>query len=126
MPTTDIALPVNLELRAETDHDAIILHCNGQIVAGETSQTLRSEVVDLLPRHHKIIVDLSGIHCLDRSGLELLVSLYSSARTAGTTLKYVNLRTQLTDSHLLTHTGTGLTKWPASRLCQLRDYSLIA
>ena len=99
MPTTDIALPVNLELRTEPGHDAIVLHCNGHIVAGETSQALRSEVVALLPRHHKIIVDLSGVHCLDRSGLEVLVSLYSSARTSGTTLKYMNLRTQLTDSH---------------------------
>jgi anti-anti-sigma factor len=100
MPTTDITLPVDLELRVESGRDDVtVLHCKGQITAGETSRAFRSEVVDLLPRHHKIIVDLSGIHSLDRSGLEVLVSLYSLARTAKTTLNYRNLKTQLTDSH---------------------------
>jgi anti-anti-sigma factor len=97
---TTIALPVNLRLRVEPGpDDAIVLHCDGEISAGETSQAFRSGVVDLLPRHHKIMVDLSGIHRLDRSGLEVLVSLYSSARTAGTRLKFVNLTAPLSDSH---------------------------
>jgi anti-anti-sigma factor len=100
MPPKNSALPVNLELRVRSEDDAIVLHCQGQITAGETSRAFRSAVMSLLGQHHKIIiVDLSGIHCMDRNGLEVLVSLYSSARTARATLKYDNLTTEVSDSH---------------------------
>jgi anti-anti-sigma regulatory factor len=96
---TDIALPVDFEFRVQSAPDGIVLHCKGQITAGETSQAFRATVGNLVSRHPKIIVDLGGIHSLDRRGLELIVSLYSTARTAGATLKYVNLAVPLSDPH---------------------------
>lgn len=98
MPLMDLEAPLDLELRIEPNSNGIILHCKGQITGGRTCLAFRSAVKDLLHRHPTIIVDLSEIHRLDRRGLEVLVSLYPSARSAGSTLKYVNLRTQLRDS----------------------------
>jgi anti-anti-sigma factor len=99
MPTieTDVSAK-SLEMRVESAEDAIILHCEGEISAGDTRMAFRSAVLDLLHQNHKIIVDLGGIRSMDRSGLEILVSLYPTARTAGTTLKYENLTAQVSDS----------------------------
>lgn len=98
MPLIQIEAPLDLELRVEPNSNGIVLHCKGQITTGPTCLALRSAVKDLLHRHPTIVVDLSEVHRLDRRGLEVLVSLYPSARSAGSTLKYVNLRTQLRDS----------------------------
>jgi anti-anti-sigma regulatory factor len=97
--TADIALPVNFDFRVESAPDGIVLYCIGEITAGETSRAFRATVGDLLPRRTKIIVDLGGIQRLDRRGLELIVSLYSTARTAGATLKYVNLAVPVSNPH---------------------------
>jgi anti-anti-sigma factor len=89
---------VNLELRVQSDEDAIILHCGGHITSGDTCHAFRTAVVDLLRRHHNIIVDLGGVDCMDRRGLEALVGLYSSARTAKASVRFVNLTIDVTDS----------------------------
>ena len=99
MPPATLEPPVNLELRIQPDDDAIVLCCDGQIIAGDTSLAFRSAVLDLLHRHHNIIVDLSGVHCMDRRGLETVVSLYSSARTAQARVRFVNLKIEISDSH---------------------------
>ena|SRR5579864_8184568 len=100
MLAADVVTPRDLQLRVQAgdDGNGVILQCKGQITVGETSRALQSAVAQLLPRYAKVIVDLSGIHNLDRRGLEVLVSLYPSARLAGSTLKYVNLTTPLSDA----------------------------
>jgi anti-anti-sigma factor len=99
MPDNKIEPAVNLELRTQSGAEAMVLHCAGQIVSGETSQALRSAVVDLLQRHQKVIVDLGKIDYMDRNGLETLVGLYSSARTAKVNVTFENLTIAVSDSH---------------------------
>jgi anti-anti-sigma factor len=99
MPFAIVELPVSLELRIRDDSDPVVLHCGGEIVSGETVQTFRSAVIALLQRHHSVIVDLSGIRCMDRRGLETLVGLYSTARIAHASVKFANLTIEVTDSH---------------------------
>ena len=99
MPAVNIELCVNLELCIQSDQDATTLYCKGEIIAGETSSLFRSAVVELLHQHPNVRVDLSGVHCMDRSGLETLVSLYSSARTSRSRVKFVNLMVAVSDSH---------------------------
>src|SRR5215472_14822672 len=96
MPAINLDPSVRLSYHAESRNDALVLHCRGQLTA-RTRLALRSGVLDLLYRHHRIIVDLGRIDYLDRSGLEMIVSLYSSARTAGATLKFVNLATEVSE-----------------------------
>jgi anti-anti-sigma regulatory factor len=99
MPSNAIGLPMDLDLRVEAACHSVTLHCQGQITAGETRDAFKATIVDLLQRNYEmIIVDLGGIHCLDRNGLATLVSLYSPARNAGKTLKYENLTVPVSDS----------------------------
>jgi anti-anti-sigma regulatory factor len=99
MPSTDIESPFNFETDAQPGHDATILYCKGQLTRGENAVAFRAAVADSLRRDHTVIVDLGAVERLDRGGLEALVSLYSSARTAGATLKYRNLKVNVSDSH---------------------------
>ena len=99
MPSTDVQVPFKCETHVQPDREAIILYCMGHITRGENAVAFRAAVADSLRRGHTIIVDLGGVERLDRVGLEALVSLYSSARTAGATLKYRNLKVPVSDSH---------------------------
>jgi anti-anti-sigma factor len=92
-----IELPVNLGLRIQSSDDAVVLYCVGEITSGQTRDAFRSGVIDLLHRH-KNVVDLEKVQCMDRSGLESLVGLYSSAHTARARVKFVNLTIEINDS----------------------------
>lgn len=89
--------PANLEFSVEPSKETTILHCKGQITS-KTRLDFRSGVVNLLHQSHKVVVDLGEVNNLDRSGMEMLVSLYSAARIAGATLKYQNLTTSVRDT----------------------------
>lgn len=99
MPSAIVELPVGLELRIRADSDPVVLYCGGEIVSGESVQAFRSAVIDLLHRHHNVIVDLTGVRRMDRRGLETLVGLYSAARIAHASVKFENLTIEVTDSH---------------------------
>ena len=98
-----IALTDEINLRVERIHDELILHCHGHLTGTRTSTAFKTAVVDLLHEHRLVTVDLGGIDFLDRSGLETMVALYSSARTAGATLRYEHLSVPLTDSRPIRH-----------------------
>ena len=98
-----VALTEEINLNVERIHDELILHCQGHLTGGQTSTTFKATVVDLLHQHRMVTVDLGGIDSLDRTGLETMVALYSSARTAGATLRYEHLSVPLTDSRPTKH-----------------------
>ena len=98
MSPAALDLTEELNLDVECIHDEVILHCHGHLTGALTSTAFKAAVVDLLHEHRLITVDLGGIGSLDRRGLETLVALYSSARTAGATIRYEHLSIPLTDS----------------------------
>jgi anti-anti-sigma regulatory factor len=97
MAASPVVLPADLEFLVRRVADGVVLVCKGTIGEGETADAFRRAVADLLPHNPKVVVDLSEIHCLDRRGLEIIVSLYATARTAGATLTYVNLTVPVSD-----------------------------
>lgn len=84
---------MGIELRSESSGDTAVIYCSGEVKAGEEGRRLRATVADWLRQRRRVTVDLKDIHYMDSSGLGILVSLYSIARTSGSTLKYVNLTT---------------------------------
>ena len=84
---------MGLELRTESSNDMAIIYCTGELRSGEEGHRLREAVAECLHRSRKVTVDLSQVRYMDSGGLGILVSLYPIARTAGATLKYVNLET---------------------------------
>jgi len=56
---------------------------------------LRSAVNRLLRERNRVILDLRGIGYMNSGGLSTLVGLYSTARTSGGTIQYVNLSVEI-------------------------------
>ncbi|HJY79681.1 MAG TPA: STAS domain-containing protein [Candidatus Binatia bacterium] len=86
---------MGIELRSESSDDAAIIYCSGEVKAGEEGHSLRTTVAEWLRRRRQVTVDLGNVEYIDSGGLGILVSLYPIARTAGATLKYVNLVTRV-------------------------------
>jgi anti-sigma B factor antagonist len=72
-----------------------VLTLEGRIVLGEETVAMREMVKSLLAEgKKKIVLDLKNVTMIDSSGLGALVSVHSSAKAAGATLRLCNLGTR--------------------------------
>ncbi len=74
-----------------------IVDCSGRIVFGDEAAGLREFVKGLLSDHKQIVLNLGGVNYIDSGGLGTLVSLYTSARNAGSNIKLANLTQRVGD-----------------------------
>lgn len=75
----------------ETD-GVVVLALDGRIVLGEETNKLREGVKNLVSQgKKKIVVDVKNVTMIDSSGLGALVAAYSSAKSAGASLRLCNL-----------------------------------
>jgi anti-sigma B factor antagonist len=81
-----------------------IVHCNGRIVAGGESESLRAHVAWLLRDRRSIVLHLGEVGFIDSSGLGTIVRTLTSTRQVHGDLKLCNVpehvRKVLTLSHL--------------------------
>ena len=82
---------MTLQLESQLKDDTAVLFCKGDLVGGDETTHLRNAVTELFRERDQVILDLSGIGYMSSGGLSTLVGLYSTARTSGGSLKYVNL-----------------------------------
>jgi anti-sigma B factor antagonist len=75
----------------------MIVDCSGRLIFGEESAKLRDTVKKLLTQSPDIVLNLHGLEQVDSGGLGALVSLYTSARHAGGTLKLARLGPRVND-----------------------------
>jgi anti-sigma B factor antagonist len=73
---------------------AIVVKCNGKLVAG-VNDVLYSKVSELIPETKRIVLDLTDLARVDSMGLGTLVRLYVSCRSAGCSLELINLGKQV-------------------------------
>jgi anti-sigma B factor antagonist len=72
-----------------------VLTLDGRIVLGEETVALREKVKGLLAAgRKKLVLDLKNVSMIDSSGLGVLVTAHSSAKSAGATLRLCNLGTR--------------------------------
>jgi anti-sigma B factor antagonist len=70
----------------------VVLALDGRVVLGEETVSLRERVKSLVGEgKKKIVLDLKNVTMIDSSGLGALVSAYSSAKSAGASLRLCNL-----------------------------------
>jgi anti-sigma B factor antagonist len=74
-----------------------IIDCDGRIIFGEESALLRDSVKDLIIKSKQIVLNLGGVNYIDSGGLGTLVSLYTTARNAGGSLRLANLTQRVGD-----------------------------
>lgn len=74
-----------------------VVDCAGRIVFGEESASLRETVKSLIAEHNKIVLNLGNVTYIDSGGLGTLVALYTTARSAGGTIKLASLTKRVGD-----------------------------
>lgn len=85
-----MALTLN---KSEVDGVSVI-DLNGRIVLGEGTSKLREDVKQLVSEGKKsIVLDMKNVTMIDSSGLGALVAAYSSAKSAGASVRLSNLGT---------------------------------
>jgi anti-sigma B factor antagonist len=72
--------------------------CSGQITLGEATSQFRNTLRDLVKKgDKKILLDLGSVTYLDSSGIGELVGTFTSAATAGSTMKLACLPRKIYD-----------------------------
>ena len=72
-----------------------VLALDGPIVLGEATSALRDQVKNLVSGGKKdLVLNLEKVTLIDSSGLGALVAAYSTAKTAGASLRLCNLGTR--------------------------------
>ena len=83
--------------------EVTVLDLWGQIMIGDTSETLRSKIKQLTEEGHtKVLLHLGGVHQVDSSGLGTLVAMYLSTRKSGGDLKLLQLSDKLENLMVMT------------------------
>jgi anti-sigma B factor antagonist len=84
-----------------------LLDCVGQLVAGESTGTMRETLNQLISAgKSRLILNLAGVTYIDSSGLGALVMCFSTARRAGGTMKLLNLSRRTVELIVLTRLET--------------------
>jgi anti-sigma B factor antagonist len=74
---------VQLSISNRTVDGVAVVDCDGRLVFGEESASLRDAVRSLLLINKSIVLNLGGVNYIDSGGLGTLVALYTTARNAG-------------------------------------------
>jgi len=82
---------VRLSLETREVGRVTIVHCNGRIVAGGESESLRAHVTWLLRDRRSIVLHLGEVGFIDSSGLGTIVRTLTSTRQARGDLKLCNV-----------------------------------
>jgi anti-sigma B factor antagonist len=88
---------VQLKLSARNVDGVLVVDCAGRIIFGEESAALRDMVKKAIPENKKIILNLGDVNYIDSGGLGTIVSLYTTARSAGGSVKLASLTKRVGD-----------------------------
>jgi len=87
-----------LSFKDEQRDGVTVLTLSGRLVLGDESNQLRGVLKSLISEGHKnILVDLGEVPYIDSAGLGTLVAGFTSAQSAGGTMKLANLTKKITE-----------------------------
>ena len=87
---TSPAAPRRFTLVSEVKDGIVVLICEGRLTA-EVSSEFKVKVKPLLESGGRVILDLGSVTHVDSSGLGAVVSVYTTARSAGCQFQISNL-----------------------------------
>jgi anti-sigma B factor antagonist len=88
---------MQLRMSTRTVGGVMVVDCSGRVVFGEESASLRDTVKKLLAQNPKLVMNLHEVNFIDSGGLGTLVSLYTTARSAGGAVKLAKLSQRVGD-----------------------------
>ncbi len=88
---------MQLRMSTRTLEGALVVDCSGRLVFGEESASLRDMVKKLITQTPQIVMNLREVNYIDSGGLGTLVSLFTTARSAGGAVKLASLSQRVGD-----------------------------
>jgi anti-sigma B factor antagonist len=88
---------MQLRMSTRTVNGVLVVDCSGRVVFGEESATLRETVKKLIAQSPNVVLSLREVNFIDSGGLGTLVSLYTTARSAGGAVKLARLSQRVGD-----------------------------
>lgn len=88
---------MQLSISNRTVNGVAVVDCDGRLVFGEESASLRDAVRSLLLMNKNIVLNLGGVSYIDSGGLGTLVSLYTTARNSGGAIRLACLTQRVGD-----------------------------
>jgi anti-sigma B factor antagonist len=88
---------LQLKLSNRTENGVLVVDCAGRIVFGDETGYLRDTVKQLLLENKRIVLNLGEVNYIDSGGLGTLVALYTSATSAGASIKLASLTKRVGD-----------------------------
>lgn len=83
--------------------DVTVLDLWGQITIGDSSETLRAAIKELIENGRtRVLLHLGGVHQVDSSGLGSLVAAYTGLQKCGGDLRLVHLSERLENLMVMT------------------------
>jgi len=89
-------MQLKITVRALSD-GILIVDCAGRVIFGEETSLLREQVKGLLAQNTRIVLNLADVTYIDSGGLGTLVALYTTARSAGGSIKLARLTQRVGD-----------------------------
>ena len=88
---------MQLKLSVRDVDGVAVVDAAGRIIFGDESASLREAVKKLIPENKRIVLNLGEVTYIDSGGLGTLVALYTTARSAGGTVKLASLTKRVGD-----------------------------
>ncbi len=88
---------MQLSISNRTVDDVAVVDCDGRLVFGEESASLRDSVRSLLLLNKQIVLNLGGVSYIDSGGLGTLVALYTTARNMSGSIRLASLTQRVGD-----------------------------
>src|SRR5579864_7592117 len=102
-----------LNIRIERSGDTAVLHCDGQILVGNSLSALRDAVLCEMDKR-SIVLDLSCVKRIDAGGLGMLVFLHTCTHGLGSELRLVRPSAHVAQVLEITNLASVLTIDPAA------------
>jgi anti-sigma B factor antagonist len=78
---------LKLNLEQQNRGDVTIVHCQGRIVYRDEAAAFSRLFAEVLPRAHKLVLDLSGVTSMDSAGIGELAQLLRRAQSRSVSLR---------------------------------------
>jgi anti-sigma B factor antagonist len=88
---------MQLRMSTRSVEGVLVVDCSGRLVFGEESARLRDTVKKLLAQSPKVVLNLREVNSIDSGGLGTLVSLYTTAHSAGGAVKLASVSKRVGD-----------------------------
>ena len=88
---------MQLRMSTRTLDGALVVDCSGRLVFGEESASLRDTVKKVVVQNPNVVLNMQEVSYIDSGGLGTLVSLFTTARTAGGAVKLARLSQRISD-----------------------------